>query len=116
MPHRSRHRNLALPQDKESAGAVLRRRSQREIAESTRTIEQKLGKRPTVLAYPYGDTNGLAIDAAARQGYRAAFTVVREANPFFAPPFRLGRSMIYGDYDLARFEKNLVTTDRKALR
>ena len=113
--HTVTHRNLALQQEGESAEqyfAAVRR----EIGEATGLIEQKTGRRPTVLAYPYGETNGLAIELLRRQGYRAAFTVEREANPFFAPTFRLGRSMIYGDYDLARFEKNLAVSDRQALR
>jgi len=113
--HTISHRNLVLPQGQESADQYFTAIA-REITESARTIEQKLGKRPTILAYPYGDTNGLAITLLKRQGYRAALTVTREANPFFATPFRLGRSMIYGDFDLARFEKNLVTSDRRALR
>jgi peptidoglycan/xylan/chitin deacetylase (PgdA/CDA1 family) len=113
--HTISHRNLALPQAQESADQYLATIT-REITESARTIEQKLGKRPTMLAYPYGDTNGLAITLLKRQGYRAALTVTREANPFFTAPFRLGRAMIYGDFDLARFEKNLVTADRRALR
>lgn len=113
--HTVSHRNLALPQDPEGPEQYFAAIT-REIAESTRTIEQKLGQRPTFMAYPYGDTNGLAITLLKRQGYRAALTVTREANPFFTSPFRLGRSMIYGDFDLTRFEKNLHTTDRRALR
>jgi len=113
--HTISHRNLALPQGQESPeqyfGTIAR-----EIAESTRTIEQKLGKRPTFMAYPYGDTNGLAITLLKRQGFRAGLTVNREANAFFESSFRLGRAMIYGDFDLARFERNLPTSDRKALR
>ncbi len=113
--HTVSHRNLALPQGQENADQYFTTIA-REIAESTRTIEQKLGKRPTIMAYPYGDANGLAITLLKKQGYRAALTVAREANPFFASPFRLGRAMIYGDFELARFERNLVTADRKALR
>ena len=113
--HTISHRNLALQQDQESADQYFTTIA-REITESARTIEQKLGKRPTILAYPYGATNGLAIALLKRQGFRAALTVTREANPFFAASFRLGRSMIYGDFDLARFEKNLATSDRRALR
>lgn len=113
--HTVSHRNLALPEEGEDAEAYFAA-TQREIAEATRVIEQKTGRRPTILAYPYGDTNGLAIELLRKQGYRAAFTVVREADPFFTPSFRLGRSMIYGDYDLARFEKNLVVSEKKALR
>ena len=113
--HTVSHRNLALPQEGESPEQYLAA-VQREIDDATRLIEQKTGRRPTVLAYPYGDTNGLAIELLRRRGYRAAFTVVREANPFFAPPFRFSRSMVYGDHDLARFEKNLQFSDRRALR
>lgn len=113
--HTVSHRNLALPQGQENADQYFTSIAQ-EISESARTIEQKLGRRPTIMAYPYGDTNGLAITLLKGQGYRAALTVTREANPFFAAPFRLGRSMIYGDFDLAKFEKNLVTSDSRALR
>jgi peptidoglycan/xylan/chitin deacetylase (PgdA/CDA1 family) len=113
--HTVSHRNLAEERDGEGAehyfAAIVR-----ELADSARTIEQKIGRRPTVLAYPYGDTNGLAIMLLKRQGYRAAMTVEREPNPFFVSPYRLGRAMIYGDYDLGRFERNLVTTERRALR
>jgi peptidoglycan/xylan/chitin deacetylase (PgdA/CDA1 family) len=113
--HTVSHRNLALPLGQESADQYFATIA-KEIAESTRTIEQKVGKRPTFIAYPYGDTNGLAIALLKRQGYRAGLTVNREANPFFAASFRLGRAMIFGDFDLARFEKNLPTVDRRALR
>ncbi len=113
--HTVSHRNLALPQGQENADQYFTMIA-KEIAESARTIEQKLGKRPTIMAYPYGDANGLAITLLKGQGYRAGLTVTREANPFFASPFRLGRAMIYGDFDLAKFEKNLVIGDRRALR
>jgi len=113
--HTITHRNLATAQEQESAeqyyASVVR-----EITESARTLEQKIGRRPAFLAYPYGDTNGLVVALLRKQGYRGALTVDREPNPFFAPSFRLGRSMIFGDFDLARFEKNLAASDRRALR
>jgi peptidoglycan/xylan/chitin deacetylase (PgdA/CDA1 family) len=113
--HTVTHRNLALQQVQESPEQYFEG-VRREIADAARTIEQKLGKRPTSLAYPYGDTNGLAIALLRSEGFKAAFTLVREPNPFFAPNFHLGRSMISGDADLARFERNLVVSDRRALR
>jgi len=113
--HTLTHRNLALPQGRETAEEYFEA-IRREIDDAARLIEQNLGRRPKYLAYPYGDTNGLAISLLRKHGYQAAFTVVREPNPFFTPPFRLGRSMVYGDFDLARFEKNLVVSERKALR
>ena len=113
--HTVTHRNLALQQGQETAEEYFEA-IQREIDDATRLIEQKLGRRPKYLAYPYGDTNGLAIALLRKHGYRAAFTVVREPNPFFISSFRLGRSMVYGDFDLARFERNLAVSDQKALR
>lgn len=113
--HSVSHRNFTLPRESESTEQYFAE-IQREIDEATRTIEAKLGRRPTIMAYPYGDTNVLAIALLRRQGYRAAFTVVRESNSFFTPSFHLNRSMIFGDYDLAKFEMSLVVTDRKALR
>jgi peptidoglycan/xylan/chitin deacetylase (PgdA/CDA1 family) len=113
--HTLTHRNLALPQGAETADEYFEA-VRREIEASARLIEQKIGRRPKYLAYPYGDTNGLAISALRKHGYQAAFTVVREPNPFFTPAYRLSRSMVYGDFDLAKFEKNLVVSERKALR
>lgn len=113
--HTVSHRNLALPLEQENAEQYLAA-IQREIVDATRTIEQKIGARPTFFAYPYGETNGLTISLLKKQGYRGAFTVVREANPFFQQDFRLNRSMVFGDTDLARFERNLAVSDRRALR
>jgi peptidoglycan/xylan/chitin deacetylase (PgdA/CDA1 family) len=89
---------------------------QREVGESLRIIEEKLGRRPRYLAYPYGSTNGFVVALLRRNGYRGALTVERGPNAFFFSGFRLNRSMVYGDFDLARFERNLGTAERKALR
>ncbi len=113
--HTATHRNLVQQQSLESPDQYFAA-VQREIVDAARTIEQRIGRRPTVLAYPYGETNGLAIALLRRHGFRAAFTVVREPNPFFLSNFRLNRSMVYGDFDLARFERNLGFSDRKALQ
>jgi hypothetical protein len=40
-------------------------------------------------------------------GFQGGLTVVRAGNPFFADEFRVGRSMIYGNFDLKAFEDNL---------
>ena len=38
---------------------------------------------------------------------------VRAGNPFFADDFRVGRAMIYGNFDLKEFQDNLgwITAD-----
>lgn len=59
------------------------------------------------LAYPYGDTDALVIDRAARHGYELAATVVPGGNPFYAQPLMLRRTMIFGDIGLDQFKSKL---------
>ena len=113
--HTISHRNLGQQNSGESLEAYYIA-LERELAEPARIIEQKIGRKIRYLAYPYGDTNSLVIALIKKLGYRGAFTVVRDGNPFFLSNYRLNRAMIYGDADLARFEKNLGTSNRKALR
>lgn len=89
---------------------------ERELRSSRQAIVQKTGREPRYLAYPYGATNNLVAAAAAAAGYRGALTVKRGPNPFFMNNFRVKRSMIFGDFDLVRFEKNLGTSRSRALR
>jgi len=113
--HTITHRDLSKPADGETLAERIAA-IEREIDVSAGTIEQRVGRRPRFLAYPYGATDSVVVALLRRAGYKAALTVERTANPFFASPFRLGRAMIYGDYDLARFERNLDVTDGSALR
>jgi peptidoglycan/xylan/chitin deacetylase (PgdA/CDA1 family) len=89
---------------------------ERELVRSTRAIEKKTGRKVSYLAYPYGATNHLVIALLKKVGYRGALTVKRGPTPFFASNYRVRRSMIYGDFDLRRFEKNLSTSASEALK
>jgi peptidoglycan/xylan/chitin deacetylase (PgdA/CDA1 family) len=88
----------------------------KDLVESTRLIKQRLNSDVKYLAYPYGETNHLVIALLMKLGYRGAFTVERGSSPFFTPPYRINRSMIYGTFDLRDFENNLNTLSNKALR
>jgi len=112
--HTKTHRNLGKMNDKESLSQYARE-VENEIVESTRIIKEKLHKNVKYLAYPYGDTNNLVIAFLQQQGYRGAFTVKRAANPFFINPYTLNRSMVYGDFDLHDFKRNLKIYSRKAI-
>jgi peptidoglycan/xylan/chitin deacetylase (PgdA/CDA1 family) len=81
---------------------------ERELSESAKIIKAKIGKDTKYLAYPDGETNHLVIDLVKKDGYKGAFTVKRGGNPFFAHNFKINRSMIYGDFDLSQFERNLT--------
>lgn len=112
--HTKSHRNLIKRAEGESLEDYVAD-VENEITESTRIIKEKLKKEVRYLAYPYGDANNLAIAFLKREGFRGAFTVKREANPFFIDHYTLNRSMIYGTYDLQDFKKNLDVYSRKAL-
>ena len=112
--HTKTHRNLNKIDPKESLEQYVSD-VKNEINQSTSIIKEKLNKDVKYLAYPYGDTNNLVIAFLKKKGYRGAFTVKRDANPFFMDHYTLNRSMIYGDFDLHDFKKNLSTYSNKAL-
>ena len=87
-----------------------------ELVKSAETIRKKTGRQVTYLAYPYGATSSIVTTLLRRLDFRGALTVKRGSNPFFNDNYRVNRSMIYGEYDLARFEKNLRTHSSKALK
>lgn len=112
--HTKSHRNLSKLKDKESLKNYVSD-VENEITAATRTIKEKLKKDVTYLAYPYGDTNSLIIAFLKQKGFRGAFTVKRDANPFFMDYYTLNRSMIYGTFDIDDFKKNLTVFSSKAL-
>lgn len=112
--HTKTHRNLIKIQDQESLEMYVSD-IKNEISQSSRIIREKLNKDVKYLAYPYGDTNNLVIAFLKQAGYRGAFTVKRQANPFFTDHFTLNRSMIYGDFGLNDFKRNLTLYSSEAL-
>lgn len=113
--HTATHHNLG----ERKAGETLEefvRDLEGDLLRSAETIRDQTGREVKYLAYPYGTTSSLAIAIARKLGYRGALTVKRGPNPFFSQNFKVNRSMIFGDFDLARFEKNLATTGRRALQ
>jgi peptidoglycan/xylan/chitin deacetylase (PgdA/CDA1 family) len=112
--HTKTHRNLIKIKDGESLKNYVSE-VEKEISESTRIIDEKLHKDVKYFAYPYGDTNSLVIALLREKGFRGAFTVKRDANPFFMDHYTLNRSMIYGDFNLQEFKKNLKIYSSKAL-
>lgn len=108
------HRNLTIINEKEPFKEYFEN-LEKELSECAAIIKEKLGKDVRYLAYPYGDTNHLIIELMRKKGYRGAFTVERGGNPFFIHNYRVRRSIIYGDYTLDQFEKNLANFYEKAL-
>ena len=113
--HTKTHRNLTLMNKKESFKEYFEA-TENELSKSTSLIKSKVGKDIKYLAYPDGETNHLVIELLKKKGYLGAFTAKRGGNPFFIHNYRINRSMIYGDFDLNQFEKNLVVFSSEALK
>ena len=106
--HTKTHRSLNWSDEQESFREYFDS-VRKELTESAEIIKKRLNKDVTYLAYPYGDTNPLVIALLVKLGYKGALTVNRGSNPFFTDNYRINRSMIYGDFDLKDFERNLTT-------
>jgi peptidoglycan/xylan/chitin deacetylase (PgdA/CDA1 family) len=113
--HTKTHSDLNRKATQQSMGDYLKG-VERELTESAAVIQNKVGKKVTYLAYPYGETNSLVVAVAKKVGYRGAFTVERGGNPFFVDAYRIQRSMIYGDLSFQDFKKNLKTFTSQSLR
>jgi peptidoglycan/xylan/chitin deacetylase (PgdA/CDA1 family) len=113
--HTKTHRNLTVKGKKESFSEYFET-LKKEISECAAIVKKKLNREVKYLSYPFGETNHLIIEMLKKHGYRGAFTVTRGGNPFFIHNYRLNRSMIYGDFDLNQFEKNLNVLGDKALK
>jgi peptidoglycan/xylan/chitin deacetylase (PgdA/CDA1 family) len=113
--HTKTHRNLTVIDEKESFREYFEA-IERDLTAANNLISKKLDRTCTYLAYPYSDTNSLIIALLKKQGYRGAFTVKRGSNPFFINNYAINRSMIYGDYTIEQFEKNLTVFSDRALK
>jgi peptidoglycan/xylan/chitin deacetylase (PgdA/CDA1 family) len=113
--HTKTHRKLTLMKSNESFKGYFEA-LEGELSKSAGTIKSKAGKDIQYLAYPEGETNHLVIELAQKEGYLAAFTAKRGGNPFFIHNYRINRSMIYGDFNLSQFEKNLTVFSDEALK
>ena len=78
-----------------------------EIAAAKAEIQKKTTSTCRYFAYPTGETNDLLTATLKKYGFHTAFTRKRGSNPFFVNPFQLRRSVIYGNYDMAQFKRNL---------
>jgi peptidoglycan/xylan/chitin deacetylase (PgdA/CDA1 family) len=80
---------------------------QRELSESKRLLEDKLGRKVNFLAYPYGDYDGRVAATAAKAGYDAAVTCDFGRVKRGSDPLRMKRVVIDRRMDFASFRKYL---------
>ena len=113
--HTITHRDLAGVQEKESFKEYFNA-VEKEIVQSSNIIKKNTGRDCRYLAYPFGNLNNIVVAILKRNGFRGAFTVRRGSNPFFINNYMVNRSMIYGEYDLKKFEKALTVFDDRGIK
>jgi peptidoglycan/xylan/chitin deacetylase (PgdA/CDA1 family) len=106
QPHSKTHASMVKRPAGEAAEAY-RKKIEEEIRVPGQQIGKMLGLPLHTFAYPFGDTNELIVSQLKSAGYDAGVTVQAGGNPAFAYPFRLRRTMIYGDRDMGAFIKSL---------
>jgi peptidoglycan/xylan/chitin deacetylase (PgdA/CDA1 family) len=108
QPHSKTHANLTVRQGDESE-ARYRERARREVEAPTDSIRTHLGTSSVAFAFPYGDVNETVTNELRAKGIKLGVTVTPGGNAFYAPPYMLRRTMIYGADDLDTFRAKLVT-------
>jgi peptidoglycan/xylan/chitin deacetylase (PgdA/CDA1 family) len=115
QPHSKSHANLTQRQAGET-DARYRERIRREVDAPIAALRERLADRSFTYAYPYGDVNEYVVELLAKQNVVQGVTVTPGGNPFYAYPYMLRRSMIFGNEDLDAFKAKLVTFVRTASR
>ncbi len=102
--HTKTHSSLSYDPNAETQSSH-RKRIANEIDSAEITISNHLSHRPTILAYPYGNSSSETIEHLKKSNYTLATTVKRGPNNTFADPLLLQRTMIYNNHDLSSFIK-----------
>jgi peptidoglycan/xylan/chitin deacetylase (PgdA/CDA1 family) len=108
QPHSKTHTNLTVRQKDESE-ARYRERTRREVDGPVDAIRTQLGLATHAFAFPYGDVNDAVMSELRAKGIKLGVTVTPGGNAFYAPPYMLRRTMIFGGDDLDDFRAKLVT-------
>ncbi|MBI5017309.1 MAG: polysaccharide deacetylase family protein [Deltaproteobacteria bacterium] len=115
QPHSKSHANLAQALPGEDLDAY-RQRITDEVEVPRRLLAEHLKIPIHTFAFPYGNANDLVVEVVQKEDYRIAATVLRGGNPFFAYPYLLRRTMIFGEDDLDAFRGKLEVFRSQRLR
>jgi len=108
QPHSKTHANLTMRLAGET-DARYRDRLRTEVDTPIRLIQDRLAVPSLSYAFPYGDVNETVVDLLKRQGVRVGVTVTPGGNAFFAYPYMLRRSMVFGGDSIDVFKSKLAT-------
>ncbi len=106
--HSIMHSNLIKPYTSENTELFARRQA-REIEESKKIIEEKVGCTIRHFCYPYGFYNSDILSLLKDAGYHTAVTVNPSPNDATTSPYLLGRYIIAPWTTLADFSEKLTT-------
>jgi peptidoglycan/xylan/chitin deacetylase (PgdA/CDA1 family) len=95
---------------------AYRERLQAELVQPLAVFQRRLGRTPTILAYPYGAHDEEVVRAVREAGYVAAFDVRRQGNPSFTPVLTIHRAQIYSEMTLEEFVRNLTVFAEEPIR
>ncbi len=115
QPHSKSHANLTQ-RLKDESEARYKERIRREVDAPISVIKDRLSEPMFTFAYPYGDVNEYVVDLLVKDSIAQGVTVTPGGNPFYAYPYMLRRSMVFGNEDLEGFKAKLVTFVRTAAR
>ena len=115
QPHSKSHANLTLRLPGET-DAKFKERIRREVDAPLAVLRERLAEPSFTYAYPYGDVNEWVVDLLTQKTVSQGVTVTPGGNGFFAYPYMLRRSMVFGNEDLDAFKGKLVTFVRTAAR
>ena len=115
QPHSKSHANLTLRLPSEN-DARYKDRIKREVDAPITVLKERLAQKSFTYAYPYGDVNEYVVDLLVKDSVTQGVTVTPGGNPFYAYPYMLRRSMVFGNEDLDAFKAKLVTFVRTASR
>jgi peptidoglycan/xylan/chitin deacetylase (PgdA/CDA1 family) len=107
--HSKSHRNLIERAPAEN-DQQYRQSVEFEIKAPREALERRLPVQVRHYAFPYGDASETVLEVLARNQYQLAVTVNPGGNAFFAQPFMLRRTMIFGDLGLEGFKAKLQTS------
>ncbi len=115
QPHSKSHANLTVRLPGEN-DARFRERIRREVDVPVAVLRDRLADASFTFAYPYGDVDEYVVELLTRQKIHQGVTVTPGGNAFYAYPYMLRRSMVFGNEDLEAFKGKLVTFVRTASR
>lgn len=112
--HTIAHSDLSKQGDNET-DQEYKERLRREVMDSKKIIDTKLGQDTIFFAYPFGRANQSAMVATHQAGYKLAVTVRRGGNPFYTNRYLLNRDQIL-KRDMRTFSSRLRTLKPLSLR